>query len=108
MNVSLKNEKFCKIIGQKLVEGKVYQNGISKNQKNSRLITPLFAKIEQSEAIFKNKELTINGVIEATLLFSGEQGYFTQTSLIPFTISEKGEKPSACLSKAVITNFAFR
>lgn len=102
--VNVERKKCCKIVGQKVIESKVYQSAISKNQKNSRLITPLFAKIEQSEVTVNNKELTVNGVIEATILFSGEMGYFTQTALIPFTITEKGVSNSACLQKAVISS----
>ena len=69
---------------QNLFEENVAFKSCVKKQKNSRLICPLFAKIEQSQ--FEMQIQTVNGMLEITALFSGESGYFVDSTLLPFTV----------------------
>lgn len=106
LKVGLTGKNLVKMLPQRVVEGKIYQSGISKTQKNSRLIAPLFAKIEQSDLTLSNGEVTISGVIEAVMLMSGDSGYFTETALLPFTIIEKGFSNCARLINSIICSYA--
>lgn len=106
LNIGFTSKNLTKILGQRVVEAKVYQSGISKNQKNSRLIAPLFAKIEQSDIVVGNGEVTITGVVEAVVLLSGESGYFVETALVPFSVTEKGFKNLAVIDNQVVCNFS--
>lgn len=89
LNFTKSCKKVTKTYGQRYLESKVTMSGISKSYENSRLIAPLFAKIEQIDVKTNLGELEILGVIEASVLMQGESGYFIERSNIPFNVKDK-------------------
>ena len=79
------NEIF-KTDGQKCIDGSVKDYNVAKSQENSRLVAPLFVKIEQTDVKVVDSDVEISLVLETDMLMQGDNGYFIQTSIIPYTL----------------------
>lgn len=76
-----------KSLGVKTIEKTVNHRLNIEFEKNTLLICPLFAKIEDIELVANNDIYKINGVIQAGMLLSTDGSYLVETSLIPFETS---------------------
>ena len=99
-------KKACQVFSQRYIEEKFEQGGISKSFENSRLIAPLFAKIEQIDIKTENGEVEISGVLEVLILMQSESGYTKQSSNLPFTIKDKTDCDKVCLSSYSVTDLS--
>ncbi len=104
LNLEKITKKFTKTRGQRYCESKVSMGGISKSYENSRLIAPLFAKIEQIELKNNLCEIEIDGVVETNLLMQGENGYFIERSNIPFNIKDNTDCNKIDISTCAVTD----
>lgn len=94
------------VYAQRYLDAKFEQSGISKSFENSRLVAPLFAKIEQIDIKNENGEVDISGVLEVSFLLKGESGYATQSSNLPFNIKDKTSCDKVCLSSYSVTDLS--
>ncbi len=101
LNFEKRSQKVIKTCGQRYIQNQTVLGGISKISQNSRLVAPLFVKIEQTDIKCALKELEISGVAEVGLLMQGEGRYYLQTSLVPFTVCDKTECNKVDISSIV-------
>lgn len=106
LNFEKSSQKIIKTCGQRYIQNQTVLDGISKISQNSRLIAPLFVKIEQTDVKCALSELEISGVCEVGLLMQGESGYHLQTSLLPFTVSDKTDCNKVEISSIVATELS--
>lgn len=99
-------KKACTVCAQRYVDEKFEQSGISKSFENSRLVAPLFAKIEQIDIKNEQGEVEISGVLEVSFLLKSESGYNTQSSNVPFTIKDKTSCDKVSISSYSVTDLS--
>ena len=99
-------KKACVVYAQRYIDEKFEQSGISKSFENSRLIAPLFAKIEQIDIKNEKGEIEISGVLEVSFLMQSESGYSKQSSNLPFTIKDKTDCDKVSLSTYTVTDLS--
>lgn len=97
-------QKLVRINGQRCIQNQTLCDGISKTSQNSRLIAPIFVKIEQTDIKCALGELEVSGVAEVGLLMQGENGFEVQTSNVPFTLSDKISCDKVDISSIVASN----
>ncbi len=99
------SQKLLKLFGQRHVEFGSDNATTVKSDKNSRLIAPLFAKIEQTEVKVIENEICYQGVINACVLMHNDSGYYSESTIIPFESKEKTNSNTVKICEASVTNF---
>ena len=103
LSFEMGEQKLVKINGQRCIQSESVCDGISKISQNSRLIAPLFVKIEQTDIKCASGELEVTGVAEISLLMQNENAFEVQTSNVPFSLSDKSTCSKVDISSIVAT-----
>lgn len=97
------SKKLVKRYGQKCIEYNLNSVVDAKFDKNTLLIAPAFAKIEQIEVKNCNNESIFQGVIELSVL-KKDEAFGVESYLLPFEFSEKTDCNSTEICDFTVTN----
>ena len=75
------------VVGENKLSAAITFKQAFKTSKNSRLVCPLFVKIEQIECSQTGGELKVEGAAEVGVLMSDGSAYKVETALVPFAFS---------------------
>ncbi|MBO7215128.1 MAG: hypothetical protein J6V66_06520 [Clostridia bacterium] len=99
--------KIDKILGEKIFEKKVNCPAVSKFDKSTLLVCPIFAKIEEIEVATGNENAKVIGVARVGALLSLDGNYFVETALCPFEIDCGEPLTKAFINRAQIFNVEY-
>lgn len=85
--------KINKTLGESVIEKRVIGGEVSKFEKSTLLICPIFAKIEESVVVLENSSAKVRGVCRVGALVSSDGAHAVESALVPFEV-ELGESCS--------------
>lgn len=102
LNLGKKAIKTTKYLGEKTVEKAVNFKAVSEFEKNTLLICPLFAKIEEIELTAQDDNYKASGVAQVGMLINASGNYAVETTLIPFEFGFEKIGENARLTSSAI------
>lgn len=76
-----------KSLGESVIQKKIESKGAIKFEKNTLLVCPLFAKIEESEVEQTSDKVIVKGLVRFGVLVNTDGAYSVETALLPFDIT---------------------
>ncbi len=95
-----------KSLGESVAQKKVELKGAIKFEKNTLLVCPLFAKIEESVVECVNGKKTVKGFIRFGVLVNSDGAYSVETALVPFDIEVDGDCDEIAVLRSEVANFS--
>ncbi len=102
LTLDKKSVRTHKCLGEVSVEKTVNHKATSEFEKNTLLVCPLFAKIEEIELTAKDSDYRASGIVQVGMLLQVEDSYSVQTSLIPFEFDFEKRGDIATITDKVV------